>query len=100
NFVYLIGVVVVEGVEEKRYSFWADDKEQEGEIFQKFLEVVGRYDDFLAFCYGGYERAFLKRMRKAVRRKKQVDRVLDALVNTLSLVYSHVYFPCYSNGLK
>jgi predicted RecB family nuclease len=29
-----------------------------------------------------------------------VDGVLNSLVNTLSLVYSHVYFPTYSNGLK
>ena len=29
-----------------------------------------------------------------------MDRVLKALVNTLSLIYSHVYFPTYSNGLK
>ena len=52
------------------------------------------------FCYGGYERAFLKRMRKQAKRKAVVDRVLKALVNTLSLIYSHVYFPTYSNGLK
>ena len=52
------------------------------------------------FCYGSYERAFLKRMRKLAKSKEQVDRVLSALVNVLSLVYTHVYFPCYSNGLK
>jgi hypothetical protein len=52
------------------------------------------------FCYGSYERAFLKRMRKATQRTAPVDRVLAALVNVLSLVYAHFYFPCYSNGLK
>ena len=54
----------------------------------------------LVFCYGGYERAFLKRMRKVAKSQDQVDRVLNALVNVLSLVYAHVYFPCYSNSLK
>ena len=34
------------------------------------------------------------------RRKKPIDRVLDALVNTLSIIYAHFYFPTYSNGLK
>ena len=29
-----------------------------------------------------------------------MDRVLKALVNPLSLIYSHIYFPTYSNGLK
>jgi predicted RecB family nuclease len=40
------------------------------------------------------------RMKKRAKRKAPVDRVLKALVNTLSLVYSHVHFPTYSNGLK
>ena len=31
---------------------------------------------------------------------EQVDRVLGALVNVLSVVYDHLYFPCHSNGLK
>src|SRR5262249_50587690 len=42
----------------------------------------------------------LKRMRKGVKHKKRVDRVLKSLVNVLSLVYAHFYFPTYSNGLK
>jgi predicted RNA-binding Zn-ribbon protein involved in translation (DUF1610 family) len=61
---------------------------------------VSRHDDFLVFCYGAYERAFLKRMRKHAKNRKRVDRVLKSLVNVLSLVYAHFYFPTYSNGLK
>ena len=61
---------------------------------------MARYDNFLVFCYGGYERHFLTRMRKLTKKKKEVDRVLKSLVNTLSLVYTHFYFPTYSNGLK
>ena len=38
----------------------------------------------VVFCYGSYERAFLKRMRKATQRKEPVDRVLGSLVNVLS----------------
>jgi len=45
-------------------------------------------------------KAFLKRMRKRTERKDLADKVLKSLVNVLSLVYAHVYFPCYSNGLK
>ena len=51
-------------------------------------------------CYGDYERAFIRRMRADVRRKKLVDKILASLVNVLSLVYAHFYFPTYSNGLK
>jgi predicted RecB family nuclease len=100
GFVYLIGMVVVQGGTETRHSFWADGKGQEREIFERFLAEVGRLGDFAVYSYGSYEREFLKRMRKAASSKGEVDRVLDALVNVLSLVYSHVYFPCYSNGLK
>ena len=98
--VYLIGMIVVEGDSLTTHSFWADDKEQEYRMFEDFLAQVGRFEDFQVFCYGGYERAFLMRMRKQARRKTPVDRVLKALVNTLSFIYSHFYFPTYSNGLK
>jgi hypothetical protein len=38
-------------------------------------------------------------MRKRAKSKKApVDRVLNSLVNVLSLVYAHFYFPTYSNG--
>jgi predicted RecB family nuclease len=100
GYVYLIGMVVVRDGAETSYSFWADSNEQEEEIFEQFLAEVSRYEGASLFCYGGYELAFLKRMRKVAKSKEQVDRVLGALVNVLSLVYAHVYFPCYSNGLK
>src|SRR5438034_11659659 len=64
GFDYLVGLIVVEGDKEERHSFWADSRDQEGQIFEQFLAAVGRHDDFLVFCYGAYERAFLKRMRK------------------------------------
>jgi predicted RecB family nuclease len=101
GFVYLIGMLAVrQDGSEERLSFWADTREQERDIFDRFLAEAGRYEDFRVFCYGGYERAFLKRMRAGAERKDAVDRVLDRLVNVLSLVYAHVYFPCHSNGLK
>jgi predicted RecB family nuclease len=100
GFIYLIGMTVVRGESEERYSFWADTQDQEKEIFEQFLAQVSQYEGCRLFCYGGYERAFLKRMRNAAGRKQQVDRVLANLVNVLSVVYAHVYFPCHSNGLK
>jgi predicted RecB family nuclease len=100
GFDYLIGMIVVEGDKEQQFSFWADEPDDEDRIFEQFMETVTRYRDFIVLSYGGYERAFLQRMRKRAERKSPVDRVLKALVNTLSLIYSHVYFPAYSNGLK
>ena len=100
KFDYLIGMIVNEGGSERCYSFWADERGQEEQILEQFLTVLARYDDFLVFCYGSYEKTFLSRMRKQCKWKKEVDRVLKALVNTLSLVYTHFYLPTYSNGLK
>jgi len=100
GFVYLIGMVVVENGKERAYSLWADSKDQECSIFEQFLSLVSQYEDFLVFSYGSYERAFLKRMRRQSEQKNLVDKVLERLVNTLSFVYAHIYFPTYSNGLK
>jgi predicted RecB family nuclease len=97
---YLVGLIVVAGEQEQRYSFWADTRDQESDLFEQFLAIVSRHDDCLVFAYGGYERAFLKRMRKRAKKKGPVDRVLKSLVNVLSLIYAHVYFPTCSNGLK
>jgi predicted RecB family nuclease len=100
GFVYLIGLIVVENGTEKHYAFWADRKEQESEIFEQFVAEVTQREDFLVFCYGDYERAFIRRMRKRAKRKKLVDRILDTLVNVLAVIYPHIYFPTYSNSLK
>ena len=100
RFVYLVGVILTDGSSESRHSFWADRPEDEPRIFEQFLRLLRPYEDFRVFCYGSYERAFLKRMRKCARRKRLVDRVLTRMTNVLSIIYDHVYFPAYSNGLK
>jgi predicted RecB family nuclease len=100
GYVYLVGMIIVQGDSETRHSFWGDSKEQETQIYEEFLSEVSKYKDFLVFCYGGYEVAFLKKMQKKTKLKASADKVRKALINILSLVYSHIYFPTYSNGLK
>jgi hypothetical protein len=100
RFVYLVAVIIADGSAEFRHSFWADRPEDEPRIFEQFLRLLLPYEDFRVFCYGRYERSFLKRMRKYARRKRLVDRVLARVTNVLSVIYDHVYFPVYSNGLK
>jgi len=100
GFVYLIGMVIEEHGTEKHYSFWADCKEQERRIFNQCVREIMRRDDFLLFCYGAYEQHFIRRMRNTANNKKAVDRLLDSLVNILSLIYSHFFFPTYTNSLK
>jgi hypothetical protein len=100
GFVYLIGMIICEGATQTAYSFWADTKDQEASIFENFLAVVARYHNARVYAYGGYERAFLKRMRRNSTRKKLVDRIVGGLVNVLGIIYTHFYFPTYTNGLK
>jgi predicted RecB family nuclease len=100
SFVYLIGMLVVRGGVEERHSFWADSKEQEQAAFEHLLAEASRHEPFVMFCYGGYELAFLRRMKKQASNKEAVDRLLGSVVNVLSVVYSHLYFPCHANGLK
>ena len=92
-FDYLIGMVVVRNGLEERRSFWADAQDQEHLIFEQFLDEIERLDDFVVYCYGGYEKAFLTRLRRKTERKDLVDKVLKAQVNVLSLVYSPPLLP-------
>src|SRR5260370_23352183 len=39
-------------------------------------------------------------MRRNSKRKKFVDTIVDGLVNVLGVIYTHFYFPSYTNGLK
>ena len=39
-------------------------------------------------------------MRAGLKSKRRIDEVIERLVNVLSVIYSHIYFPVYSNGLK
>jgi hypothetical protein len=100
SFVYLLGVVIVEGDSQKTHSFWADSPAEEVRVFDAFLDLLDGREDFALFHYGTYERKLLKRMRKVVKRKGLVDRALANVVNVLSVIHASVYFPTFSNGLK
>jgi predicted RecB family nuclease len=100
NFVYLLGALVAEGDAQTMHSFWADGPDQEMQIFDSFLDLLVRYEDFALFHFGSYEKALLRRMRKVVTRKGLIDRALHKAVNVLSFLHASVYFPTFSNGLK
>jgi len=100
RFVYLLGVLMVEGDTQTMHSFWADGPDQETEAFNSFLDLLDGHEDFVLFHYGSYESRLLKRMRKVVKRTKLVDRLVAKAVNVLSAIHACVYFPTFSNGLK
>jgi predicted RecB family nuclease len=45
GFIYLIGMTVIRGESEEHYSYWADTRDQEKEIFEQFLAQVSQYED-------------------------------------------------------
>jgi predicted RecB family nuclease len=100
RFVYLLGMVVQAGAVEERYTFWADTPAEESRLYQQFLEMVARYPDSWLYTYGSYEAAFLRRMGKDAACPTLDGQLLSRVVNVLSLIYAHVYFPTYSNSLK
>lgn len=100
GFDYLLGMIVETNGSEVRHSFWADSPHEEVSLFERFLDVIGSYGDFRLYVYGSYEAAFLRRMVKKLGRPELGERLLPRLVNVLSIIYSHIYFPTYSNGLK
>jgi predicted RecB family nuclease len=73
KFVYLIGMIVCDGASTVSYSFWADSKDQESSLFEQLLAVVCRYSSPRIYVHGGYERAFIERMRRQSTGKKRVD---------------------------
>ena len=85
---------------EEHHSFWADSPVQESRLFDQFLDIVVAHEDSWIYTYGGYEAEFLRRMGRTPGRQAIVESMLARTCNILSIVYSYIYFPLYSNGLK
>jgi predicted RecB family nuclease len=102
DFYYLIGALFVINGQETFHSFWADNADEEPNIFAQFVERVCVIPDFRIFHFGNYETVALKRSKQKLpdRLRPRVDLILERSTNVLSVVHPHVYFPTYSNGLK
>ncbi len=103
DFYYLIGLLIVERDSIKKFSYWANDQNEEEKIWRDFLGVVTQYGEFSLFHYGKYEIQFIERMNKRYGKEEDQEfyqKILSNMVNVLSLIYAKIYFPTYSNGLK
>jgi predicted RecB family nuclease len=100
GFVYLLGMLVEADGADERFAFWADTSVEEADLFRRFLAVVDRHPEAWIYTYGAYESEFLRRMIRLTGRLELTDQLLPRLVNVLSVIHAHVYFPTYSNGLK
>jgi predicted RecB family nuclease len=104
RFYYLIGVRVVSGGSALRRSFWANDENEEGQMWRAFLNLMSSLENPVLLHYGSYETAFLKAMQTrhgdSPDNGFSISRLAAEAINVLSVVYSHIYFPTYTNGLK
>ena len=103
DFYYLIGMRTGNEPSMTHYSFWADDPAAEGKIWADFLEQLTQIEKPRLIHYGSYETQFLRRMRARYPNTGSpafLDDLARSALNLLSIIYAHVYFPTYSNGLK
>ena len=99
---YLIGMIICHKNTFKKHSFWADKEEDEEKIWNQFIEVTKEYTNFALYHYGSYETRFMERLLKKYTTEEQscIKGISQASVNILSLIYSNIYFPTYTNSLK
>ena len=102
GFVYLIGILIHKNGSDQHHYFWASNPEQERDIFIHFIETLRQHTDYLLFHYGSYDRAVLARMRSQLppEYNSVIQQIQERAVDLLPVIYSHIYFPTWSNGLK
>lgn len=99
---YLLGILIDKGNSLERHSYWLDSEFDKEKIVEEFLDYFDQLKDFTVFHYGSYEIRFLKSLLKSLdgRRESSITRIIENSINVLSTVYTSIYFPTYSNGLK
>ncbi len=102
NFVYLIGVLVKSGSSVKQYSFWADDINQEKDIFNDFFKLLFEQKNYKIFHYGSFEIKELDKFNKKhdLKYSKTIEIIKAKSINVLSFFTSNIYPPVFSNSLK
>ena len=96
QFVYLIGLVVRRGDCEDRHSFCG----RRAAHLRGDAGSPGRSSGRAGLQLRRLRADFHQAHARGAQSKKFIDRVLGRLVNALSIIYAHFYFPTYSNDLK
>jgi predicted RecB family nuclease len=99
HFVYLIGALVRHGEKKTHHSFWADNKSQEARIFEEFFTMLGSLNEPRLYHFGSYETRVFRRILSSMP-QSSAQPILERTTNVLGTIYSHLYFPTYSNSLK
>ncbi len=102
---YLIGLRVPEGSSYVQHSLWADEPGEEEKIWIEFLHIVRNISNPVLIHYGAYETTVLKRLARrygneCIMAPLSLTTITEQSINLLGVIYSQIYFPTYSNGLK
>lgn len=100
---YLLGVLLVDRTNnsEQFHAFLAENLEDEGKIWQEFLDFISLYPDAPIFHYSEYEADTIKRLAKLYgTSREQKKEILARLVDLHYWVMEAVIFPVESYSLK
>ena len=104
NFYYLVGLRYQRAGRDVHEAFWADDPQDEREMWAACLRALTLLGDPVPVHFGSYETEFLKRMRTRYHEGSGqadfVSQLITSSVNVLGPLHAQVYFPTYSNSLK
>lgn len=99
---YLIGVILKTNELVTEYSFWANNENQEADIFIELIHLLKSVNSFTIYHYGSYEIQALKRISKKLTTEQQefLKTMIDKSFNVLNIFSNNIYPPTYSNNLK
>lgn len=102
NFYYLIGVIIKTSNTETNHSFWANNENEQEQIFIDFITLLQSLNEFTIYHYGSYEIQALKRIAKKLTTEQQefLKTMIDKSFNVLNIFSNNIYPPTYSNSLK
>lgn len=104
DFYYLIGMRIGDGQAAIQHSLWAETIEDEGRIWNEFLDILATVEKPVLLHYGSYETTFLARMQTRYsgpsKNNVSTKTAIDQPRNLLSVIFAAVYFPTFSNSLK
>ncbi len=102
EFYFLIGVRIPTHDGLAQHSFWADNPEDEKRIWDAFLGLLATVENPRLIHYGSFEATFLRRLhaRYGCPANEVAEQAIARPFNLLSLIFAHIYFPTYPNGLK
>jgi predicted RecB family nuclease len=103
DFYYLVGVRFNKNQSAVQHSLWAETPHDEKKIWNEFICILETVQLPLLICYGSYETVYLRTMCDRygeVSKDSKASKAIATPLNILSVIYSRIYFPVPSNGLK